>query len=122
MRTKESKMNIETNKFSNKKNYIFIIKPDDMVLSGEEIYSTEIYEKVKAGLDGGYLETVPYLNKFMGRSCIAFCDENGKSKGLKPNLLAQEIWQESYGRLITEDHLVGNIVLIVAPRSFLSQL
>jgi hypothetical protein len=115
-------MNAPTGGFSNDKNYMFIIHPGDIVIAGEELTEIPKLEKLKAGLNGGYMELVPFLNKFMGRYCVAFCDEDGKRKGLRPNELAQEIWEEAIGRPILNDHLVGPIVIIVGSLSFLSLL
>lgn len=80
------------------------------------------YLTLKSGLDNGLLEIVPMLNTFLGRDCIAFCDEEGKLKNLPPNKKAQEYWEAAYGRKITVDHLVGPIVIIVGPRSWLARM
>jgi hypothetical protein len=102
---------------------MFIIKPTDLQIPlPEELISIPKYEQLKAALNGGMLEVVPHLNKFMGRNCVAFCDEEGKLNGLPSNFLAQKIWEESFGRAIIEDHLVGPIVIIVGSPSFLREL
>lgn len=70
----------------------------------------------------GPLELVPLLTK-LGRSrCIAFCDEDGKRKGLPLNAAAQALWRLAIGRPITEDHLVGPITIVVASQSFLDRM
>ena len=71
---------------------------------------------------GGWLETVPYFTKYNGEPCIAFCDEEGKLKHKPHNPHAQILWEKAYGRPITEDYLVGNIVIVVGPKSFLSKM
>ena len=34
-------------------------------------------DDLKKPLDGGWLEVVPFFNKFEGQRCVAFCDEEG---------------------------------------------
>ena len=53
---------------------------------------------------------------------MAFCNEEGKMQGKLPNHLAQILWEENVGRIINEDQLVGNIVIIVADPSFLARM
>jgi hypothetical protein len=71
---------------------------------------------------GGWIEIVPYFTKYDGKSCIAFCNEEGKLHGLPYNPNAQKFWEVAYGRSITEDYLVGPIAIVVGPHSFLKNL
>jgi hypothetical protein len=104
-------------------NYMYVIRPGTtQIPTGTKLLKVPSLEKLKHGLDDGYLEHVPYFNKFGERDCVAFCDEHGKQNGLQPNALAQMLWSQSYGRRIIEDHLVGPIVIIVGSPSFLAQL
>jgi hypothetical protein len=102
-------------------NYLIIVKPNDHVIAFEELTSVPEANRLNE-IIGGYFEMVPFLTKFMGRKCVAFSDTDGKQKRLPFNIIAQEIWQESVGRPITNDYLCGTIVIIVGSTSFLSLL
>jgi hypothetical protein len=59
-------------------NYMYIIKPSDVVIpAGEEIVEKLELKKLQQGV-GGLIEVVPRFNIFDGRSCVAFCNEEGK--------------------------------------------
>jgi len=103
-------------------NYMIVIKPDVKDWEIQVLISIPKLDVLKTGLDGGLLEVVPRFNNFMGRDCVVFCDEEGKLKGLKHNNVAHWLWEQSYGRSITNDYLVGPIVIIVGSSSFLAQL
>jgi hypothetical protein len=103
------------------KNYIIVIRPGKFNVQIEELETVPDFHKLKRGLDGGLLEVVPFFRKFMGRHCIAFCDEEGKNKGLIPNQIAQGFWEKNVPAAI-DDYLVGPIVIVVGSQSFLAQL
>jgi hypothetical protein len=104
-------------------NWIYTIIPNLLTIpEGKRLNTIPKFNEIKSGLNGGLLELVPRLNTFYGRNCVAFCDEEGKMKGLPYNMLAQTLWEQSLGRPILEDHLVGPIVIIVGSQSFLEQL
>jgi hypothetical protein len=99
--------------------YMYIIKPTDTTYAeGRVLIAQPTLDMLVYGVEG-HIEIVPRFNKFGGRPCIAFCNEEGKMQGKAPNHLAQILWEENLGRIITEDHLVGNIVIIVADIDFL---
>lgn len=75
----------------------------------------------EGGIEGP-LEIVPFFRKLGLSPCIAFCDGDGKGKGLEPNRAAQALWRLAVGRYITEDHLVGPIVIVVGKEAFLDRL
>jgi hypothetical protein len=105
------------------KNYMVIIKPDIMEpFYVEELIEVPDYIKLKKGLNDGMLEIVPFLSTFQGRHCVAFCDEEGKLKGLRFNATAHHLWERAVGKPINIDHLVGPIVIIVGSKEFLQQL
>jgi hypothetical protein len=103
------------------KNYMVVIRPGAFNVHVEELESVPKLEKLKWGLNGGLLEIVPFFNKFMGRTCIAFCDEEGKNKGLMPNERAQALWDKVYP-VYGRDYLVGPIVIIIGSQGFLARL
>jgi hypothetical protein len=102
--------------------YLISISPDGRVRKEaiDKVPDLEVLNKIV----GGYLETIPYFNKYHGHPCIAFCNEEGKLPhlNLPHNRYAQELWEKAFGQLILNDHLVGTIAIIVGPPSFLSQL
>ena len=71
---------------------------------------------------GGWLEAVPYFTAFCGDPCVAFCDEDGKLKRLPVNAVATLHWQAAVGCNVLDDILVGPVVVITGPHSFLRQL
>jgi Domain of unknown function (DUF3846) len=102
--------------------FLYIIKPGDLVISSGEPIRNKVKLEILQAEVKGYIELVPFFNRFYERNCIAFCNENGKMRNLPLNKLAQELWEKSLGRNIYEDHLVGNIVIIVGPPSYLRTL
>ena len=102
--------------------YLISISPDGRVR--KEAINKVPDLKVLNKIVGGYLETIPYFNKYNGSSCVAFCNEDGKLPHVKLpyNRYAQELWEKAVGRSVLNDHLVGTIAIIVGPPSFLSQL
>lgn len=72
-------------------------------------------EWLKTRLHGGWLEVIPHFEQYGGRPCVAFCDEEGKLKGLAMNPKATYLW---YACLAPEpfvpDHLHGPIVIVTA--------
>jgi hypothetical protein len=100
-------------------NYMYIIKPTDTTYAeGRVLTAQPTLDMLVFGVEG-HIEIVPRFNRFGGRPCIAFCNEDGKMQGKRPNHLAQILWEENVGRIINEDQLVGNIVIIVADTAFL---
>jgi hypothetical protein len=102
-------------------NFIIVVHPGDTSLKWEELVAQPTLEQLQSGV-GGSIELVPHFTKLGPRQCVAFCNEEGKIHGLKPNQLAHILWESSYGSAITTDYLVGPIVIIVGTPSFLSQL
>lgn len=90
---------------------------------------------MKQGLAGGMLEVVPLFRHVEWGSdinnCVAFCDEEGKLKGLPYNGPATIRWQESLarqGRSLFDsganmmDHLVGPIIVLWGDKAFMDAL
>lgn len=70
---------------------------------------------IKAGLDGAYLEVVPNFDKYGNAPCVAFCDEEGKLKGLPLNPKATYLWYACLApQPFVVDHLHGPIVIVTA--------
>ena len=101
-------------------NYMIVIKPDHSIVSTKLLGIPEL-DQLRDGV-GGLIEIVPRFTKFVKRDCVAFCDEEGKMKNKQFNLLAHTFWETAVGRKITNDHLVGDIVIIVGSPGFLARL
>jgi hypothetical protein len=101
---------------------LIVIEPDNTVtvrpLDGPPGLE-ELQEAVK-----GSIEVVPYFTAFCGDPCVAFCNEEGKLKGMPVNTVANMHWVMAISRLVFKinDVLVGPVVIITGPRSFLGQL
>ena len=64
---------------------------------------------------GGLIETIPYLGKFEGKACEAYCNEEGLLDGLPFNGPATNLWLENLkgkGELAHYPKLFGDIVII----------
>jgi hypothetical protein len=102
------------------KNYLITVHPDGKIEEEELIKVPNLGQLQR--IVGGYIELIPYFSTYEGRTCIAFCNENGKPKGLPANRPAQELWEIACSRLITNDYLVGSIAIIVGPPEFLEEV
>lgn len=80
------------------------------------------YKMIKHGLDGGSLEIVPYFSRYKGERCVAFCDEDGKNKGLPYNRIVTDLWFDMEPRAIGVDYLVGPIVIVSGDDDLLREL
>jgi Domain of unknown function (DUF3846) len=99
---------------------LIVIEPDSTVTVRPLDGPPGLQELTKAV--GGWLETVPYFTAFAGDPCVAFCDEDGKRKRLPVNEVATFLWKVSVGRNVLDDVLVGPVVIITGPHSFLNKL
>jgi len=107
---------------------ILTFKADENVPSAQEYDAMPPIDIFKNIVEG-YLEAVPYftLVKFQGKwcRCVAFCNEHGKMKELRVNWPATVAWyaalrQQGIARL--NDHLVGNVAVVVGDAEFMSEL
>lgn len=63
------------------------------------------YEALRKAV-GGYIETLPYFNKFEGKRCVAYCNEEGKLRAMPFNIHAQDLWLEA---LKKKDGSLGHV-------------
>ena len=84
----------------------------DGAVSSEELAAPPALEALQAGIGGGYIEIVPWFTKYRGRRCMAFCDEDGKRKGLPINDHATALWHALVAALRGRDVLVGPVVIV----------
>jgi hypothetical protein len=75
-------------------------------------------EALQAGV-GGYIEEVPGFTKFHRKACVAFCNEEGKLKGLPVNSVATNLWRK---QTQAGDFLVGNVVIVQGDDAFMESL
>lgn len=78
---------------------------------------------------GGWLEQVPQLLTidYHGtvRACVAFCNEEGKLKGMETNHAATRLWTIARARQGVPpiaDVLAGKVVVIFGDRELMSEL
>ena len=106
----------------NKGNFIYIIKPTDAdVVEGKVLLQIPSLDMLQFGVEGD-IAMIPYFNSFGGRPCVAFCNADGMRLNLLPNHLAHMLWETCIGRAITEDQLLGNVVVVVATAEFLERM
>jgi hypothetical protein len=80
-------------------------------------------EPLQGAIGGGYLEVVPYFTQFEGRPCVAFCDDNGKRKGLPVNKLATWLWLIQLAASPKyHDQLCGNIAIVTGDEELMADL
>lgn len=74
---------------------------------------------------GGHIEGVPMFDSVpVGgrvRRCVAFCNEEGKLKGLPVNIAATRLWWHAVGR-DPGDMLVGNVAVVWGDEEFMGEL
>jgi hypothetical protein len=99
-----------------------IIPVGDAAVSSKELAAAPRLEELQAGIGGGYIEVVPHFTRYQGKPCIAFCDEDGKRKGLPVNHRAAELWYAQEPRVMGRDVLVGPIVIITGDRELMEEL
>jgi hypothetical protein len=65
---------------------------------------------------GGYIELIPYFEKFRGENCVAYCNEEGKIRSMPMNTMAQGYWGHNF------DLLVGDVAIITGDNELLESL
>lgn len=90
----------------------------------EEVGTASILSKLQDAVCG-YIEQVPYFDNILWdgkvHKCVAFCNEEGKLKGLPVNDLASALWITAAKRY-TGDVLVGTVVVVWGDRTFMKNL
>lgn len=76
-------------------------------------------DDLRAAIGGGYIEFVPYLERFEGVRAQAICDEEGKLNGLPLNAIATKYWPAS---IRAGDVLVGDVCFITGDDAFMEAL
>lgn len=83
--------------------------------------------KVLQEVVGGYIELVPGFNTFQGEHCIAYCNEEGRIKGLPTNMPATIAWQNAFGERPSiasarDFELRGSIAIITGDAELMEKL
>lgn len=76
-----------------RKRKLTIIKADGTETT--QMCSAELKEL--QALVGGLIEQVPHFTKYDGKKCIAWCNEEGRIKGLPVNPKATSLWKSTLG-------------------------
>lgn len=88
-----------------------------------ELTDTPELETVKAGLNGGDLQLVPFLNIFGDADCIAYVDESGKYKNLPLNQVGTLLWEIALGHSpLPDDWISGPLVIIGGDKEMIASL
>jgi hypothetical protein len=70
---------------------------------------------------GGYIQIVPGFDKYKGKRCVAFINEEGKLDGLPYNEFATTMWMGLVGSL-SGDYIVGSIAIVTGDKAFMRAL
>lgn len=93
--------------------YITIIKPDGAREQSTQEHCPDL-DQLSAGVGGGLIEIVPYFDKYAGKPCVAFCNEEGKLLGQDFNPYATGAWIDAIEPHALNDYLVGQVIVVGA--------
>ena len=96
------------------KGNLTIIRSDGSILQTELDLSPAL-ETLQAAV-GGYIELIPFFDRYAGSDCIAYCNETGKIDGLPHNAVAQTLWGHTF------DNLVGDIAVLTGDDEFMESM
>jgi hypothetical protein len=100
--------------------FMVVISPQN-IMEFEALLKVPDLQKLRDAVLGD-IEVVPMFDTFDDKPCVAFCNEDGKGRGMRVNALAQRYWERAVKAPILNDVLVGPIAIIVGPIGFLKQL
>lgn len=90
----------------------------------EEVTDPRILQVLKR-IVGGHIEIVPGWDRIVigegTRSCVVFCNEEGKLHDLEANPRATFMWYECLGQP-TDDVLVGNVAVVWGDEEFMREI
>lgn len=101
---------------------MIIIPPDAGKIVRKDLVKPPALEELKEAV-GGYIELIPGFEAIqVGKAlvpCVAFCNEEGKLKGLPVNIRFQAIWPEPWCNM---DMVAGPVVILYGSISFMRAL
>lgn len=101
------------------KGELIIIRTNGSMERRDLTAAPELEELQKAV--GGYIEKLPHFSQFEGKPAVAFCNEEGKLRGLDLNPRATEVWaSNTSGRII--DRLCGDVAIITGDKVLMRKL
>ena len=100
-------------------NRMVVLKTDGTVEVTDKLDTVPPLDVLQKGV-GGYIETVPFFNKYEGKQCKAFCNEEGKLHNLPLNEHATALWVEQVGSV--SDVLMGDVVILSGTPLFMRQI
>lgn len=73
---------------------------------------------------GGYIEAVPFWDRYEGEQSVAFCNEEGKLETMPLNAKATDLWYAILNGkgFVVKDYLVGDIAVVVGTHAELRKL
>jgi hypothetical protein len=109
---------------------ILSYRPESIEPSIRNVVGPPTLEDLKAAIGGGYIEAVPYFwtvdHRGVEHRCVAFCDEEGKLKGMPVNPFATALWDLAIRRVkgvgCEPDFLVGRIAVVFGDPEFMEEL
>lgn len=93
-----------------------IIKADGSLVTEGKLEPVKL-EELQAAV-GGFIETVPNFETYLGKKAIAFCNEEGKIDGLPINEQATRFWRYAAPAGFA-DVLVGDVVILTGDDEFM---
>jgi hypothetical protein len=101
------------------KGRMFIIKTNGDI-SMQELVEAPTLDVLQKGV-GGYIEKVPMFDTWDGKTCVCFCNEEGKLNSLPLNQVATNAWfHQNLGAI--SDVLVGDVVILTGDTEFMESL
>ncbi len=96
--------------------YITVIETNGRVRKLDPQAGVPDYTQLQE-LVGGMIQLVPYYDYYAGKPCVAFCDEEGKLKGLEFNAAATISWAKRFVRAVgypMRGTIQGPLVVVAA--------
>lgn len=93
-----------------------IIKADGTLVKEAKTEAVGL-EELQAAV-GGYIEAVSGFDTYLNQNAVAFCNEEGKLKGLAINEQATRFWAYANGGHVG-DVLVGDVVVLTGDEEFM---
>lgn len=98
---------------------VTIIKPDSSIEVHH--FSDVINLNQWQSFVEGNIEMIPNFNTYKDVRAVAFCNEEGKVRGLLPNRAATIEWYKALG-FNADDVLVGNVAIVQGDTQFMEAL